>query len=230
MMTGRERHRSPDSGSNIRVVLRELRVGLRVLLCEPTARALLPIWVIFLTANASLSAVIVAFGIRQLGGSRATGFIFAALGAGFLAGAPLLKITLDRFCPRYPLFLTLAATAGGYTLLFHSSSLLTALPSAVAVGLFGSMSLAISQTTVQRVIPNAALGRVSSVFLTGEAAATLAGALAGPILAQIIHLTGLAVAASLTTALAALLTIILMPHSDRHVSRHDTAARRRTVG
>jgi len=229
MMTGRERHQSRDSGSNIRVVLRELRDGLRVLLREPAARALLPIWVIFLTANASLSAVIVAFGIRQLGGSRATGFVFAALGAGFLAGAPLLKITLDRFCARYPLFLTLAATAGSYALLFHSSSLMTALPSAVAVGLFGSMSLAISQTTVQRVIPNAALGRVSAVFLTGEAAATLAGALAGPMLAQTIHLAGLAATASLTTALAALLTIILMPHSDLRGDRFG-ATSRRTVG
>jgi predicted MFS family arabinose efflux permease len=170
--------------------------------------------VTFLTANASLSAVIVAFGIRQLGGSRPTGFVFAALGVGFLAGAPMLKITLDRFCPRYLLFFALAGTAGSYTLLFHSSSLMTALPSAVAVGLFGSMSLAISQTTVQRVIPNAALGRVSAVFLTGEAAATLAGALAGPVLAQTIHLAGLATTASLTTVLAAVLAVILMPHGD----------------
>jgi predicted MFS family arabinose efflux permease len=215
LMTGRERHKSLGSGASIRVVLRELRDGLRVLLREPAARALLPISVTFLTANASLSAVIVAFGIRQLGGSRPTGFVFAALGVGFLAGAPMLKITLDRFCPRYLLFCALVATAGSYALLFHSSSLMTALAPAAAVGLFGSMSLAISQTTVQRVIPNAALGRVSAVFLTGEAAATLAGALAGPALAQTIHLAGLATTASLTTVLAAVLAIILMPHSDR---------------
>ena len=214
LMTGRERHESRGRGASIRVVLRELRDGLRVLLSDPAARALLPISVTFLTANASLSAVIVAFGIRQLGGSRPTGFLFAALGVGFLAGAPMLKITLDRFCTRYLLFCTLAATAGSYALLFHSSSLMTALPPAVAVGLFGSMSLAISQTTVQRVIPNAALGRVSAVFLTGEAAATLAGALAGPVLAQTIHLAGLSTTASLTTVLAAVLTMILMPHGD----------------
>ncbi len=39
----------------------------------------------------------------------------------------------------------------------------------------GSMSLVIPQTTLQRVIPDAALGRASAVFLTGEAAATLTG-------------------------------------------------------
>jgi hypothetical protein len=37
--------------------------------------------------------------------------------------------------------------------------------------MFGSMSLVIPQTAMQRVIPNAILGRVSAVFLTGEATA-----------------------------------------------------------
>lgn len=215
MMTTRESPKAQGSGSHLGAVLREFREGQRVLSSEPAARALLPVSVMFLTANASLSAVIVAFGITQLGSSQATGYLFAALGAGFLSGAPLLKITLDRFSARHLLFLTLAATAGGYVLLFRSSSLATALPAAVAVGLFGSMSIIVTQTTIQRVIPNAALGRISAVFLTGEAAATLTGALVGPVLAQTIHLAGLAAAASLTTVLAAVLTMILMPRRGR---------------
>jgi len=212
MTTPDKSHKARDTGSSIGAVIRDLRQGQRLLWHQPSARALLAVSLIFLTANASLSAVIVAFGIRQLGGSRPTGFLFAALGAGFLAGAPVLKITLDRISPKHLLFLTLAATAAGYALLFDSSSLLTALPAALAVGLFGSMSLVTIQTTIQRVIPNAALGRISAVFLTGEAAATLAGALAGPALAQAIHLTGLATAASLTTVVAAVLSLFLMPH------------------
>jgi hypothetical protein len=79
---------------------------------------------------------------------------------------------------------SLAGTAAAYFLLFTSSSLATALPAAAAVGMFGSMSGVIPQTAVQRVIPNAVLGRVSAVFLTGEAAATLVGALAGPFVAR----------------------------------------------
>ena len=216
-MTTRESQKPGRHHSSIRAALRELREGQRILTREPAARALLPVSVIFLTANASLTAVVVAFGISRLGGSQATGFLFAALGAGFLAGAPILKITLDRFSPKNLLSLTLAVTAGSYMLLFHSSSLATALPAAVAVGLFGSMTLVIMQTTIQRVIPNAALGRINAVFLTGEAAATLAGALAGPVLAQTIHLAGLAAAASLTTVLAAVLTMILMPHAHRSI-------------
>ena len=53
------------------------------------------------------------------------------------------------------------------------------------------MSLVIPQTTVQRLIPGAVLGRVSAIFLTGEAAATLACAVAGPFLAQTAGASGL---------------------------------------
>jgi predicted MFS family arabinose efflux permease len=210
MMTTAET-RQKTRQSSVQDITRDLRNGLGILLRERSARGLLPVSMIFLTANASLTAVVVAFGIRQLGGSRPTGFLFAALGVGFLVGAPILKITLDRFSARYLLFVTLAATAASYLFLFHSTSLYTALPAAVANGMFGSMSLVITQTTVQRVIPNEALGRISAVFLTGEAAATLAGALAGPLLAQSIQLHGLATVASLTTAVGAVLTVILVP-------------------
>lgn len=212
MMTTRE-HRERDTfgGSGVRAILSELHSGIGLLAHEPVARALLPVWVLFLAANASLTAIVVPFGIRQLGGSRATGLLFAALGVGYLLGAPVLKLTLDRFAPRYLEFLALGTTAIGYLLLFHSTSLSVALPSAVAVGLFGSVALAISQTTVQRVIPNEALGRITAVFLTAEAAATLAGAMVGPLLAQTIHLGGLVMAASLATATAALLAAVLVP-------------------
>ena len=73
------------------------------------------------------------------------------------------------------------------------------------------MSEVIPLTALQRVIPNAVLGRVSSVFLTGEAAVGLLGAVAGPFLAQAIHLTGLAIAASLVTLAAAALTHPTVP-------------------
>jgi MFS family permease len=212
MMTARESgQESTKRGPGVGQIIRDLRQGLGILLRERSARALLPVSVIYLAANASLSSVIVAFGIKQLGGTRPTGFVFSALGVGFLVGAPILRITLDRISARYLLFGSLAATAASYLALFHSMSLYSALPAAVAVGMFGSMSLVIPQTTVQRVIPNEALGRISSVFLTGEAAATLLGALAGPLLAESFQLYGLAAVASLATAAAALLTVILVP-------------------
>jgi predicted MFS family arabinose efflux permease len=200
-----------DHKSTITAVARDLTEGLRVLRRQPVARALLPVIVIFLAANASLSAVLIPFGVQRLGGSEHTGLLLSCLGVGFLTGAPVIRALLDHVQPRILLTASLTAAAAAYLLLFSSSSLTTALPAAVAVGMFGSMSLVIPQTAVQRVIPNAVLGRISAVFLTGEAAASLVGAVAGPFLAQAVRLTGVADAASLITLSAAALTFVAVP-------------------
>src|SRR2546430_4085287 len=70
--------------SAIGTVARDLVHGARVLRRQPVARALLPVTVIFLAANAGLSAVLIPFGIQRLGGSEYTGFLLAGLVAGFL--------------------------------------------------------------------------------------------------------------------------------------------------
>jgi MFS family permease len=194
-------------------VARDLAAGLRVLRGQPAARALLPVMVIFLTANAALGALLIPLGIRRLGGSEHTGLLLSCLGAGFLLGAPVIRAVIDRAGTRALLAGSLAATAGGYVALFTASSTATALPAAAAVGMSGSMALVIAQTTLQRVIPGAALGRVSAVFLTAEAAATLAGSVTGPFLAQAAGLAATAVAAGLATAGAAGLALGTIPRS-----------------
>jgi len=212
--TGREpggREPADRGATTAGQVVRDLAHGVRVLRRQPVARALLPVTVIFLAANAALSAVLIAFGIQRLGGSEHTGFLLAGLGVGFLLGAPVVRLLLDRVQPGPLLAATLAATAAAFFALFTSSSLTTALPAAVAVGGFGSMSLVVPQTAMQRVIPNALLGRIGAVFLTGEAAATLAGAAAGPVLAQAAGLTVTAAVASLVTLAAAALARLSVP-------------------
>ena len=206
-------------------VARDLAEGARVLLRQPAARALFPVTVVFLAANASLSAVLIPLGVQRLGGSEHTGFLLSALGAGYLIGAPVIRRLLDRTQPRNLLAVTLTLTAAAFFALFTSSSLATALPAAVAVGLFGSMSLVIPQTTLQRVVPNAALGRVGAVFLTGEAAATLLGAAAGPFIAQAAHLAGVAAVASLVTLAAAALARLTIPRLEPPGSAARTAER-----
>ena len=210
-LTSRTRRQPARRNATIGGVARDLIQGTRVLRGQPLVRTLLPVTVVFLAANASLSAILIPFGVQRLGGSEDTGFLLSGLGAGFLLGAPVIRALLDRCQPRYLLTATLAATAAGYCLLFTSSSLATALPAAVAVGMTGSMSLVIPQTITQRVIPDAALGRVSAIFLTSEAAATLAGAVAGPLLAQAAHLAAAASGASLLTLGAAALAYRTMP-------------------
>jgi MFS family permease len=200
-------------------VFRDLAEGGRVLRGQPAARALLLVTIIFLAANASLSAMLIPLGIRRLGGSENTGFVLSGLGVGFLLAAPLLRALLDRVQPRSLLTACLAGAAVGQFVLFTSTSLATALPAAVAIGTFGSMSEVIPQTTMQRIIPNAVLGRVSAVFLTGEAAVGLLGAVGGPFLAQAAHLTGLAATASLVTLAAAALTRRTVPRLPALVPR-----------
>jgi predicted MFS family arabinose efflux permease len=204
-------------------VARDLAAGVRVLRRQPVARALLLVTVVFLAANASLSAVLIPFGIQRLGGSEHTGYLLAGLGTGFLLGAPVIRLLLDRVQPGRLLAATLAATAAAFFALFSSSSLATALPAAAAVGAFGSMSLVVPQTAMQRVIPNALLGRIGAVFLTGEAAATLGGAAAGPVLAQAAGLTATAAVASLVTLAAAALARLSVPKTTIP-QRHDPVA------
>jgi len=210
-LTSRSGGGHQDRTTGVSAVARDLIEGARVLRAQPVAWPLLPVTVIFLTANASLSAVLIPFGVRRLGGTEHTGLLLSCLGAGFLLGAPVIRAILDRAEPRNLLTASLTATAGAYFLLFSSSSLATALPAAAAVGMCGSMSLVIQQTTLQRVIPGAVLGRVSAVFLTGEAAAALTGSVAGPFLAQAADLTATATAASLLTLGAAAVAFRTVP-------------------
>jgi len=200
-----------DGNTLVKRLASELRQGLRTLRGQPFARPLLPVTVIYLAANASLSALLIPLGIQHLGGGERTGLLLSFLGAGFLLGAPLIRALIDRIQPRTLLPVTMAATAGGYFLLFTATSLATALPAAVIIGTFGSMSLVIPQTAMQRLIPGATLGRVSAIFLTGEAAATLGGAVAGPFLAQAAGLETVAAVASLLTIAAAVLARLTVP-------------------
>jgi MFS family permease len=221
LMTSRTADRA-DRTTTITDVARDLAEGAHILRGQPTAWALLPVTVIFLAANASLSAVLIPFGIQRLGGSEHIGFLLFCLGGGALISAPALRVLLDRVQVRNLLTVTLTATAVAYLLLFSASSLATALPVAGAIGMFGTMSVVIPQTAIQRAIPNAVLGRVSAAFLTGEAAATLTGAAAGPFLAQAAHLTGIAAIASLVTLSAAALAFrtVPLPCSRRHRTPH----------
>lgn len=211
VMTSRPDREHPGNRATIRALAVELIKGTRLLHRQPVARALLPVTITFLAANASLSAVLIPLGVQRLGGSEHTGVLLSCLGGGFLIGAPTLRPLLDRVQPRNLMTASLTATAAAYFLLFTSSSLARALPAAVGVGMFGSMSEVIPRTAIQRVIPNAVIGRVSAVFLASEAAATLGGAVAGPLLAQAVQFSGVAAAASLITLSAAALTFLLVP-------------------
>ena len=195
----------------LRSVFRDLTDGLRVLRGLPIALVLLPLTAVFLAANASLSALLVPFGVRQLGGTAQVGLVVSGLGVGFLIGAVLIRALVDHVQPRYLLAAAQLTTAVGFFVLFHSTSLAVAIPAAVAIGVFGSMTLVTPQTVLQRVVPNDLLGRISSIFFAAEALATLLGALAGPLLAGKLSLSSAAAWACAVTAAGALTGVVLVP-------------------
>ena len=202
----------PPAGHGLRA---SLVAGVRALRRSPAARGLLAVQVLFLAANASLSAVLIPFGLRQLGGSTQTGLLMAALGAGFLLGAPVLRIVLDRVQARHAMAASLAVTAAGYVGLFRSTTIAAALPAGVVIGMTGAVILSVPVATVQRVTGNEVLGRITAAFTTGGAAATLTGAVTGPVVAQAIQLTGAAVAAASVTLAAAVLALVIVPRTVR---------------
>jgi predicted MFS family arabinose efflux permease len=185
----------------------DLAAGLRFVRSDRIARALLVITTTFFTANACLSALLVPFGVEHLGGSTQTGFLLSALGAGFLLGAPLGRLLVDHVGLRHLLVVSHIATAGAFLLLFNAPSL----AAAVLVGVFGSMTLTTPQTALQRITPNGVLGRVSAVFFTAEAVATLGGAVIGPVVAQATSLRVTLNAASAVTLAVGVLGLALLP-------------------
>ncbi len=191
----------------------QLREGVAFLRAERPAAWLLVVITVFLAANASLSALLVPFGVRVLGGSMQTGLVMSALGVGFLVGAPLIRRLVDRTPPAYLLGGALVATGMAFVLLFLSRSLMGALPAAVLIGVFGSAALVTAQTALQRVTPNAVLGRVSAVQFTGEAVATFLGAIAGPAIAQAASLDFAAYLACGVTVFSGLMAVSLLPRT-----------------
>lgn len=157
--------------------------------------------------------MLIPFGTRRLGGSAQTGLLMAALGAGFLLGAPVVRIVLDRVQARHAMATSLTVTAAGYVGLFSSTTIAAALPFGVVIGMTGAVILSVPVATVQRVTGNEVLGRITAAFTTGGAAATLVGAVAGPLAAQAIQLTGAAEAAASVTLAAAAMALIIVPRT-----------------
>jgi MFS family permease len=185
--------------------------GLRLLGHYPLIRALLPATGGFLLANAALSALLVPLGIQHLGGATATGLVLSALGAGFLAGAPLLPVLIERVAAGPLLSGAQAATAIGLAGLMNARSVPLAIAAATAVGISGSLVLNVPPTLVQRTVPGSALGRVTAAFGIIEAAVTLLGAVTAGLLAQAVGLDTTVNAAVILAAGAAVLTAITVP-------------------
>ncbi|QFZ21334.1 MFS transporter [Saccharothrix syringae] len=178
--------------------------GLRFLRSERTVWVLLRASTVFLAANAALGALLVPFGMAELGGPGAVGLVMSGLGAGFLLGVPPTRHLVDRVRVGPLVAGALVVTSAGFALLFAPTAPVVA---AVVVGCAGSAVLVGVQTAVQRATPAPLLGRVGSVLFAGEAVATFAGALAGPALAGVASVRVVAWGACGVTLLSAVLAV-----------------------
>jgi MFS family permease len=192
------------------------RAGLQILRSQRVVAALLPATGVFLMANAALSALLVPLGVQRLGGSTSVGAVLSALGVGFLLGAPLLRVLVDRTPIRRLLAGAQAVTAVGFAVLVNATTLPPALAAAAAIGTAGSVVLGAPRTVTQRIVPESALGRVTAVFGIMEAAATLVGAVLGPVIAQVTSLDIAVNGAVGLAAVATAVTLVVVPPAATH--------------
>lgn len=158
--------------------------------------------------NAVLTALLVPYVDTVLhADAQLMGWLFAALGAGFLAGAPLSRLVAARLPAR-----TVAVTALGFLSVVFAAAFDVRDTAAdlVLFALIGPPAVCFTVTVdtfIARSTPDHLMGRAGAAYGMSQAAATLLGAVGGAVLGQRLgilpttNLAALLVAASACTAL-----------------------------
>jgi MFS family permease len=182
----------------------ELRAGIAHLRRHADLRMLFGVTAVFLTGNAMLTALLVPYlgGVLHAG-AQSLGVLFGTLGLGFVLGGPLSRLVADRFRDRTTIAVSLAALAVVFAVSFNIPHLgwdvvLFTLIGPPAVCFFVTADTAITRRTPDRI-----QGRVGSVYLAVQGAATLLGMILGSVLgARIGVVTTMDLAAVLVAASA----------------------------
>ncbi|MFD8724824.1 MFS transporter [Streptomyces sp. NPDC059629] len=185
----------------------DLRAGATHLRATPGLPSVFATAAISLLGNAALTALLVPYtGTVLHAGAGTLGLLFAALGIGYLAGAPLSRAAA-RLSDRTVVISSLAVLSAVFAITFNTHNIAWALVLFVLIGPPGVSFLVTVDTYLARRTPDALLGRVSSAYGMLQAAATLAGMLGGAALGQqagiaiTADLAALCVAISAATAL-----------------------------
>ncbi|HEY2506271.1 MAG TPA: MFS transporter [Streptosporangiaceae bacterium] len=168
----------------------DLRTGVATLAANRTLSVLLAVTTAFLLGNGGATALLVPFVTTRLDGDASTlGVLMCALGGGYLAGA----YTGRRACSSARLRRWASGMVGGvaatFAVLFNTHSLAVAVAAISLAGLAGGTFLMLRQTLLQRLAPDAMIGRISAVYATAASAATLAGALLATVTVHSLGLT-----------------------------------------
>lgn len=162
----------------------ELVAGVRFLRRDTVQAVLLATSALFLFGNAALTVVVVPFVVRVLHrGPAEVGLLMAALGIGYLAGAPIGRRLSASGRLRLGAAGCMVWVSGAFAGLFNCHDLPVAVVFIALAGAPGCAFLLLVRVQRQRRTPGSLLGRVGSASAAVQMAATVAGAVAGAVLA-----------------------------------------------
>ncbi len=187
----------------------EFREGLRHVAASGQLRRLLAAAAMFLAGNGAFTALLVPYIHLRLHGTAAdVGFLVAATGAGFLAGAPVGRTLYHRLGLRPLTAASLLITAAAFAAWFTMAALGPALLLAALTGMSAMAFLIARLTYLQQCTPDRVMGRTCSIFFAVEGAAGLAGTALGGVLAAAVGFTPTVAAAAAAIAGGALLSAL----------------------
>jgi predicted MFS family arabinose efflux permease len=165
----------------------------------------------FLAGNGAFTALLVPdIRLRLHGGPGDVGFLVAAIGAGYLAGAPLGRALYRHVILRMVVAAALLVTAATFAAWFSVSNLDLALVLAAMTGMSAMVFFVVRLTYMQQCTPDAVLGRVSAICLAAEGLAGVAGTAVGGILAGLVGFGWTVAAAAAAIAAGGVLAAVLV--------------------
>lgn len=179
----------------------ELRAGLGHVGRSPDLRTLFGVAGLFFTGNAILTALLVPYlgGVLHAG-AQSLGVLFGALGLGYVLGGPVSRLVTDRSRDRTVIATSLGALAAVFAVSFNVPHLAWDVALFTLIGPPAVCFLVTADTALARRTPDRIQGRVGSVYLAIQGAATLVGMIVGSVLGQ--HI-GVVITMDLASALIA---------------------------
>jgi Na+/melibiose symporter-like transporter len=179
----------------------QLRAGLGHVGRNPDLRMLLGVAGLFFTGNAILTALLVSYlGSVLHAGAQSLGVLFGTLGLGYVLGGPASRLVTDRFSDRTTIATSLGLLAAVFAVSFNVPHLAWDVALFTLIGPPAVCFLVTADTALARRTPDRIQGRVGSVYLAIQGAATLLGMIAGSALGQRI---GVVITMDLAAALIA---------------------------
>jgi predicted MFS family arabinose efflux permease len=211
--------RPPSPGRNergARAIVAEFGSGFRHLAARRPLWGLVSAAAAFWAGNGAFTALLVPYiQLRLHGGAGDVGFLIAATGAGYLAGAPLGRTLYRHASLRALVAISLLTTAAAFAAWFSVSNLEIALTLAAVTGMSAMVFLIARLTYLQQCTPDAVLGRASAICLAAEGLTGLAGTAVGGVLAGLAGYGWAVAAAAAAIAAAAVLAALLVPDGAR---------------